>query len=122
MILNSPLFSDIEARLLFKIRTGHIECKSNFKHMYKDKSTKCSICQKHEDDQKHIVECINIRAKLRSTGILRENILYEDIYSDNIQKQKAITVVYKECLEIRGTLIKNLLDTQDLSTLMSAGG
>ena len=37
--LNSPLFSDIEARLLFKIRTGLIECKSNFKHMYKDKST-----------------------------------------------------------------------------------
>ena len=120
--LNSPLFSDIEARLLFKIRTGYIECKSNFKHMYKDKSTKCSICQKHEDDQKHIVECINIRDKLRSTGILRENILHEDIYSDNIQRQKAITVVYKECLEIRGTLIKNLLDTQDLSTLMSAGG
>ena len=109
--LTSPIFSNIEARLLFKIRSGFINCKSNFKYMCKENNMQCTLCQKHEDDQKHILECPNVKAILRSTEILSENILYEDIYSDNVIKQKAITVLFSNCLQIREKLRNNLCDS-----------
>ena len=120
--LTSPLFSNIEARLLFKIRTGFVNCKSNFKYMCKENNMQCTLCNKHEDDQRHILECPNIRAILKSTEILSESILYEDIYSDKVRKQKAITVLFSNCIQICEKLMNNLCNIQDLTIRRSAGG
>ena len=118
----SPLFSNTEAKLLFKIRTEFTDCKINFKHMNREGSMKCPLCKEYEDDQKHIIECTYIRNNISSNDILERNIAYEDIYSDNDHKKKAITVVFDQCLKIREKLMNNLPKEQNLSILMNAGG
>ena len=51
----SPLFSNTEAKLLFKIRTEFIECKTNFKNMNREGNMKCPLCKENEDDQRHLI-------------------------------------------------------------------
>ena len=118
----SPLFSNTEAKLLFKIRTEFIDCKSNFKYMNREGDMKCPMCKVHEDDQKHILECTHIRNNITSKEILDTNVVYEDIYSDNNHKRKAVTVVFENCIKVREKLIENLPAEQNLSILRNAGG
>ena len=118
----SPLFSNNEAKLLFKIRTEFIDCKTNFKHMNRENNMLCPLCKQHEDNQKHIIECKYIRKNITSKEVSYRNITYEDIYSDNIQNKKSITALFDVCLKVREKLVENLPTEQDLSILMNAGG
>ena len=118
----SPLFSNAETSLLFKLRTQFIECKVNFKHMYSNNNLECPLCKKHNDDQKHILNCEIIRNEICTKKIMNTSIKYEDIYSDDTVKQKEVTEVFSTCLRIRKKLIRNLSSLQDLSTLRGAGG
>ena len=120
--LTSPIFSDYEAKLMFKVRTEFVNCKMNFKFMHPQGDILCPLCNIHNDTQQHIIECEVIRRKVKSTEILNENIKYEDIYSENIHKMKSILVVFSNCLNIRNNLLENLVTIQDLSTHWSAGG
>ena len=120
--LTSPLFSDHEAKVIFKLRTEFLNCKMNFKFMHPKGDLKCPLCNTHNDTQQHILECEIIRNKVKSSEMLNADIKYEDIYSENIHKMKAIIVVFLNCLNIRDNLVENLFRIQDLSTPRSAGG
>ena len=118
----SPLFSNAETSLLFKLRTQFIECKINFKYMYSNNNLECPLCKNHNDDQKHILNCEIIRNEICTREVMNTSIKYEDIFSDNIVKQKEVTEVFSTCLRIRENLVRNLSRLQDLSTLRGAGG
>ena len=118
----SPLFSNSEAKLLFKIRTEFIDCKTNFKHMNRENNMLCPLCKQAEDNQKHIIDCKYIRKNITSRDISDRNIVYEDIYSNNNQNKKSITALFDVCLKVRKKLVENLPTEQDLSILMNAGG
>ena len=83
-----------------------------------EKNICCLLCKQHEDNQKHVLECMYIQENISSREILDRKVVYEDICSDNNHTKKAITAMFEKCLNLR----ENLLTEQDLSILRNAGG
>ena len=63
----------------------------------------CQYCKIHEDHQPHMLNCEMTRKRLKSSGMINEKYEYEDIYKD-VHKQKIITEVFKEIIELRKKL------------------
>ena len=91
--------------------------------MYTDNNLQCPLCKNHKDDQEHILNCNVIRNEICSKKLMNTRIRYDDIYSDDIVKQKEVTDLFSTCIRVREKLITDidLSNIQDLSTLRSAG-
>ena len=101
--LTSPLFSNENVNLLFSLRSRSVDCKINFKNRYKDTDVLCPLCEDSEDSQQHMLECEEIRKKLKSNAVTQNKIEYNDLFKDCI-KQKYCTEMFKEMLDIRKKL------------------
>ena len=68
-------------------------------------NTLCPLCHLHEDTQKHVLEC-SITAKFIS-----DEVIYEDIYSENIDTMNRIAKVFSLLLHIRENILKKLAES-----------
>ena len=97
------MLSDKEVNLLFALRSRTVDCNGNFKSKYKDMNIICQYCKIYEDDQPHMLKCEITRKRLKSTAMMKEKYEYEDLFKD-VHKQKIVTEVFKEIIEIRKKL------------------
>ena len=109
--LTSGIFSNEEISILSSLRSHTLRSiKSNFRHFYQGNTNCPLLCTPdgiipHEDTQKHLIMCNKILEKisLKETTIASHTVNYEDIYSDNIYKQKAIISLVSKCIQIRNS-------------------
>ena len=108
----SPLFSNEEVSLLHCLRARYIECKANFSHRYRNDDLLCTLCKCGINEQRHIIQCSILHDKLRTRDVADTNIVYDDIFAEDVKKQKSVTALFKDLLSIR----TDLLQKQDPSS------
>ena len=84
-----------EVSLLFALRSKTVkEFKANFPfNINKD----CPMCGKEDDSQEHCLECEDTYPE----GTRDKTISYSDIYSEDVQKQTAVTKLFATLLQRR---------------------
>ena len=93
------MFSRNERYLLLSLRTRTLRgVRSDFPGLYKDKM--CPLGCGDKDTIPNILKCSVLKKLQKSDDIINENIQYEDIFSNNIQKQKQVTALYDNFIEI----------------------
>ena len=53
------------------------------------------------DTLPHILGCTELRRHHKSTDVSISDCQYEDVFSENIRRQKSTTEIYRQLLEIR---------------------
>jgi hypothetical protein len=89
-------FSPDLANLLFKFRTRMFKVRNNFRNNYLEKGTMCPVCQKFEDSQEHLFNCNPLRLIVGE-----HDCLYEDIFSNNVNKLYKVATVLKRIVGAR---------------------
>ena len=103
--LNSPLFNSESSKLLLALRTRTVNgVKNDFRGLNTD--IKCPLMCDKDDTLPHILECNVLKYHYTSSAISQGDVKYEDVFSNNIVKQKQATELYQQLLEIR-TNIQN---------------
>ena len=98
--LTTDKMSQNTKRVLFRARTRMLNVQSNY-----GKHTPCPLCKMEEDSQQHLLECLII--KINNPDILNNvNSIYEDIYSNNIDKQNNITKLIEMAINSRKIILK----------------
>ena len=105
--LSSPLFNNGSAKLLLALRTRTVNgIKNDFRGMFTE--NKCPFSCDSIDTLQHLLECSVLRQQHVSDNVSASNVRYSDIFSSSITRQKQVTQLYSELLEIRN----NLMDSQ----------
>ena len=105
--LNSPMFSKNNRCLLLALRTRTLRgIRSDFPGLYKDNL--CPLGCGEQDTIPNILTCKVISQYHNSDSVTQEKVQYDDIFSDNIQKQKQITELFEKLLDIRDRLMSSL--------------
>ena len=112
----SPVFLDEEVNILHSLRSRAVDCKANYRNMYKDDDMLCILCKTEYCDQKHILACSVLLNALQTMETSRSKIIYEDIFNEDTSKQKEVTALYRTLLDIRKKKIQDLLEEQSPST------
>ena len=89
--MTSPIFSKEELNLLHALRSTSTECKENFRQEYINTNLLCSLCQTENENQLHIQTCTVLIEKYRSENLSIDHVEYENLFSNNIKKQKEMT-------------------------------
>ena len=76
--------------------------KSDFKGLYTDIS--CPLSCGDIDTLSHILTCTALTSQLKNADISHSKAKYEDIYSSDVQKQKQVTELYRQLLQIRNQI------------------
>ena len=98
--MSSPIFNSESRNLLFRLRTRTVSgVKSDFKGVYTD--TACPMKCGLNDTLPHILGCTELRRHHKSTDVSISDCQYEDVFSENIGRQKSTTEIYRQLLEIR---------------------
>ena len=88
-----------EVRNIFKFRTRMSDVKINFSSQYENLN--CSLgCDKIES-QEHIINCDKIGSNLNI-----DDVVYQDIFSNDIQKLKNIAKKLSSALEAKNKIIE----------------
>ena len=103
--MNSPLFTNDEVSLLYRIRSRALDCKMNFKSRYRNEHLLCILCSEQSDTQQHILICKALQTDLVRDEIVDNKISYADIFASP-QKQKVVTTVFAKLLVIREKMMK----------------
>ena len=103
----SPLFSNEEVNLLYALRSRSTECKANFKQKYIQTNLLCILCKAEYEDQQHILKCKVLLNEYKTDEVASENVKYDDIFSDNVKKQKVATALFLNLFRIRTNILEN---------------
>ena len=102
--LKSPLFNTESWQLLFALRTRTVKSiKSDFKNMYQEQL--CPLGCGDIDTLQNLLTCSVMSSKIHTDILATHSVQYEDIYSEDITKQKEVTELYTQLLQIREELI-----------------
>ena len=102
--LCSPVFNNESRNLLFRLRTRTINgIRSDFKGIYSD--TRCPLGCGQDDSIPHLLSCTVLGRHHKSTNISLCNMKYEDIFSEDVRRQKSITEMFRQLLEIRNVIL-----------------
>ena len=106
--LSSPLFNSESRQLLLALRTRTVSgVRSDFGALYPDKL--CPLGCGDIDNIPNILSCKILIEKHKTKQIINSgNVQYSDIFSNNIRKQKEVTELYRQLLEIRNQMISSL--------------
>ena len=106
--LSSPLFNTESRQLLLALRTRTVSgVRSDFGALYPDKL--CPLGCGDIDNIPNILSCKILIEKHKTKQIINSgNVQYSDIFSNNIRKQKEVTELYRQLLEIRNQMISSL--------------
>ena len=108
--LQSGKFTTKEKKLLFSLRTRSIDVKTNYKNKHKF-NMQCSLCEDENDEESeiHLLKCAKIIEKI-GPNVNLANARYENIFSDKIEDQVAITKVFDLVFKTKDVLMKQLKD------------
>ena len=104
--MKSPLFDNESVTMLFALKTRTVRgIKNDFRGMFND--NQCPLgCGKY-DTLQNVLVCPVLNSHMKSNNIARTKAKYEDIFSEDILKQKEITPLYNQLMYIREELMKN---------------
>ena len=109
--MTSPLFRYDDVNLLLGLRTRTVRgIRNDFGGLYTDKS--CPLGCGEIDTLPNILTCKVLKQHHVSTDVSSSDIRYEDIFSSDILKQKQVTELYRQLLDIRNKMI----DSQPVAT------
>ena len=104
--LNSPLFNFDSRKLLLALRTRTVEgIKNDFRGQFMD--TLCPLGCGEIDTLENILTCTAVKLQHTSDNIATSDIKYLDIFSSDVVKQRQVTELYSQLLEIRTNIINN---------------
>ena len=104
--LCSPLFNRDSRCLLLALRTRTVRgIKCDFPGLYKDKM--CPLGCGDLDTIQNILSCKILRQYHTSENIVSGEINFEDIFSHDVSKQKQVTNLYENLLQIRNNLLNS---------------
>ena len=103
--LAHPLLTIDQTKFLIAVRARMLFVRANYPNMQNEKF--CPLCttelEKVLDTQEHLLDCKIIN--LNCTEIIQSDIKYEELFSDNVNKQAEVSLI----LESRFLLRKKLL-------------
>ena len=73
----------------------------NFKNKYRNDDLLCGLCNTENQDQPHLLRCNVLIRKLDTTKMAQHKISYEDIYSNDVYKQKEIASLFLELFKLK---------------------
>ena len=87
--------------VIFKARTRMLNVTDNY-----GQKIHCPLCKIGQDDQKHLIECIVL--KIACPEILNNiDTKYEDLYSNNLEKQNEIGKLLEIAMRKRTEILNN---------------
>ena len=87
-----------EKKLMFRLKNRLIDVKVNFKKKYKDE-LECRLCSYPEESQSHLFVCPEILSDDKLRDDLK-NYSYDEIFSNDIQKQTHLIRTWKHLLNM----------------------
>ena len=100
--------NSFEDKRIFNLRSHSLDVSANFPRKYQTKQV--CVCG-NEDDQLHCYTCILLHAQpLISMG---EFVDYNELYGENITKQKLVTEIVMSGFERRKQIQSSLFDGED---------
>jgi hypothetical protein len=97
--MKSPLFSQGESSLLMSLRTRCVRgIRNDFPAMYVDKYCPIDPTCASIDNLEHVMFCTKLWEKIKDHNLVTHTVQFEDIYSKDITKQKAVTHLYSQLL------------------------
>ena len=112
----SPIFPNEEVNLLHALRSRTTECRANFKQKYIHSNILCTLCQLENEDQQHILQCSIILREYNSDEVAQSSVKYDDIFSEDVHKQKEVTSLFLKLFEIRKKLNEDKTSQEDPSS------
>ena len=104
--MNNPVFDDESVKMLLALRTRTVRgVKNDFRGMFPDVA--CPVGCGNTDTLQHILTCSVLQNNLQSEALSSQMIKFEDIYSTDIVKQKEITQLYIQLMDIREKIISS---------------
>ena len=101
-----------KVKLLCALRSRGTECKANFKQKYTHTNLLCVLCKDQTEDQQHILSCRVLLKEFKTDELTIVNIKYEDIFSEDIRKQKSVTSLFYKLFKIRKILV-DMISSQE---------
>ena len=92
-----------EIQLIFKLKCRVTDTKMNFKGIYD--TYECDVCGKEDESQAHLLECTDIVSMNKQINELPK---YDDIFDGNVFQQVNIARIFKQNINIRENIIKNV--------------
>ena len=106
---NNSKMSQNESQMIFKLRSRTTKVKTNYKGMFEN--LECTVCHEENESQKHILHCKEIR-KMKENN--EKELKYENIFGENVIKQREIAKCFEENVKIKENLEKNGLEKKIL--------
>ena len=104
--LRSPLFNKDDTQLLYALRTRTVSgIRKDSSSMYSDLT--CPLGCGSPDTLPHIITCSVLMSHLKSQSLASSDIRHEDIFSKDIVRQKQVTELYTQLLEIREEILNS---------------
>ena len=105
--LCSPLFTKNSRSLLLALRTRTVRgIKSDFPGIYRDKI--CPVGCGENDTIQNVLTCKVLQQHHSSHDLTSSKVKYEDIFSEDVKKQKQVTQLFENLLEIRNNILSSL--------------
>ena len=99
-----PLLT-IQTKFLIAVRARMLFVRASYPNMQNEKF--CPLCitelEKVLDTQEHLLDCKIIN--LNCTEIIQSDIKYEELFSDNVNKQAEVSLILENRFAIRKKLI-----------------
>ena len=103
--LAHPLLTIDQTKFLIAVRARMLFVRANYPNMQNEKF--CPLCttelEKVLDTQEHLLDCKIIN--LNCTEIIQSDIKYEELFSDNVNKQAEVSLILENRFAMRKKLI-----------------
>ena len=107
-IYKNKYINAFKAKNLFKWRTRTMDLKNNYKSKYTDLS--CLLCLSHIEKNETLLSCQVLKDKVPSL-CSSQNIIYEDLFGENVKKLKEIGDLLDLAFTKRNELLANQIIT-----------
>ena len=102
--MNNPLFNNNNRELLLALRTRTVRgIRADFKGLYKN--TECPLECGDIDTIENVLTCSVLKQFHVSGELSPGDIKYEDIFSNDVQKQQKVTELYSQLLKTRDKIM-----------------
>ena len=109
--LKSSLFNSSDISLLLALRTRTVRgIRSDFGGLYSDKM--CPLGCGDTDTLQNVLTCKILTQQHVTQDITQSDVRYADIFSSDIRKQKQVTELYQQLLQIRDNILQSFPVTE----------
>ena len=101
--LKAGKMSNTQRKFIFQLRSKMLDMKVNYQGSHNN--LLCELCGKHEDSQQSLLICEKL---MDPNEIVIELPVYEDLFSQDVQRQMHISSILKKKFDLRNKLIQDL--------------